>query len=184
LVTLDKGDIAEKAVAETAVLPVVKSCLTQGRVDGTGGRGSFSGLKDALDMIFNEVKKSLYVPLLEAENLFHAAADAEAVTFPIDLLVSGVWATVTNYISDKYSGVFSIGIADRFLNAYNAIESFTARLSNIFGEDSLPCHAIKGRLGRHPQVLQFHSRWRLDLYYQVRLLQQHGFYLLIIIYPN
>lgn len=48
LVVLGRGSVAEKVVADAIILPLARSALTQGRVDGTGGRGSFAGLKEGL----------------------------------------------------------------------------------------------------------------------------------------
>ena len=51
------------------MLPLARSVLTQGRVDSTGGRGSFSGLKDALNSILSDLKNSLITPFKIAEQI-------------------------------------------------------------------------------------------------------------------
>jgi hypothetical protein len=116
------------------VLPLARSVLTQGRVDSTGGRGSFSGLKDALNSILSDLKNSLITPFKIAEQISlsiptksdsnlddlyddrneespedneRPPESSQLSTPSIDLLINGVWAPVTSLLAEKFPNIFS-----------------------------------------------------------------------------
>ena len=129
LVVLRRGGTAERVVADSIVLPLARTALSQGRVDGTGGRGSFAGLKESLNSIVADVKFSLLEPFRLAEEMTSVADDQ--VLPPVDFLVNGIWYPVTNHLANKFPNIFSVGIADTLYRAYTAVEDFTADISSL-----------------------------------------------------
>ena len=115
----------------------------------------------------------------------------------MDLLVRGVWLPVMNYLADKFPNMFSVGIADTLHRVYAAVELFTARTSVLLRsekrdvnldideinrsgelrEDPSPTEregesevcAVAGRMRTHSALHEFHSKWKLDIYYQVAI---------------
>ena len=184
LVALSKGDVAEEVVAETVTCPLAKILLTQGRVDGVGGRGSYLGLQSALESLASQVMAALVQPLKAFSETFpntdtstcdssptsssshKSIAPVSSVSTPIDFIVNGVWVPVATMLEEKFPGMFSVGIAGTLSRCYMAVESFVAMLEKSNSASSvLP--TAKGDFAAHPAIVHFHSHWKLDLYLQV-----------------
>ena len=189
LVALSKGDVAEEVVAETVTCPLAKILLTQGRVDGVGGRGSYLGLQSALESLASQVMAALVQPLKAFSETFpntatcdflptsssgHKSEDSvSSVSTPIDFIVNGVWLPVATMLEEKFPGMFSVGIAGTLSRCYMAVGSFVAMLEKSDSTSSVPA-TTKGEFAAHPAIAHFHNHWKLDLYLQVcdrRLLQ-------------
>lgn len=166
LLALSRGDIAENVVANSVVLPFIKSTLTQGRVDGSNGRGSYSCLSEGLEGIVRVLKAALQ-PALEA-------SEEISINFPlnnkcksIDLIVDGIWIPITSLLVERFPGIFSAGIASTFGRCYSAVDKFNNSLKLISGENWKKI--ISDRLEFHPLLIEFHGKWKLELYYQLRM---------------
>lgn len=172
LISLNRGDIAEKVVADAIVLPLAKTVLTQGRVDGTGGRGSFAGLRQSLDIILSDLRTYMIEPFQIAESVVHSVVGLVSgeAHIPLDLIISGVWAPVVAHLAEKFSSMFSVGIANTFYTAYVAVEGFTTDLALLLQTEVniVTSEKITSRLRSHPALLTFHGKWKLDIYYQLR----------------
>jgi len=173
LICLNRGDVVEKVVADSVVLPLARSSLTQGRVDGTGGRGSFAGLRQSLDSIITDLRRSMSAPFGIAESVVHSFVGLVSAEdkIPLDLVFNGVWNPVAAHLADKFSSMFTVGIANTFFTAYSAVEGFTTDLSGLLQSDVEPGNKekVSNRLRRHPTLISFHGKWKLDIYYQLRL---------------
>ena len=194
LVALSKGDVAEEVVAETVTCPLAKVLLTQGRVDGVGGRGSYLGLQSALESLASQVMAALAHPLKAFSETFPgieaAICDSLAssssgshkcnkpistVSTPIDFIVNGVWVPVAAMLEEKFPGMFSVGIAGTLSRCYMAVESFVSMLEKCDSATSTSTSSLEATKGKvdfsaHPAIVQFHSHWKLDLYLQVNAL--------------
>ena len=189
LVALSRGHVAEEVVAETVTCPLAKPLLTQGRVDGNGGRGSYLGLKSALETLASQVAAALAAPLLACAETFpvtnpsgHDGVGASSsgsgngainmnkthAPVPIDLIVNGVWLPVAALLKERFSGMFSVGIAGTLARCYTALEAFV----DILKESEVTADISGGMrrdIASHPAIKSFHDCWKLDLYLQVRL---------------
>lgn len=83
-VALGHGAVAEAAVADTITRPLVRAQLTQGRVDGAGGRGSFGGLHDALQSVAAELVRVLRKPVELADSLALLPVEIDSALTVID----------------------------------------------------------------------------------------------------
>jgi hypothetical protein len=188
LVALSRREVAEEVVAETVTKPLAKTLLTQGRVDGNGGRGSYLGLQTALETLASQVMGALAVPLqacvatypeIVRSNMEPADASSSSASdlscspvamIPMDLIVKGVWLPVAALLTDKFPGMFSVGIASTLAHCYKSVEVFLS----ILDKQSEVIMSSSGRTGSgiltHPAVKAFHENWKLDLYLQVHLI--------------
>ena len=108
LALLGKGSDAESAFARVAIMPIIRSKLSMGKLDDGGSRGECAGLFFLLDDIANTVK-GMYGPILRSsEGMFASdnAMDVEekdgddsltlggASQLEVDLVTCGVWVPV------------------------------------------------------------------------------------------
>lgn len=167
LILLSRGDVAEEVVATTVVEPYIKSTITHGRADGSGGRGSYAGLKECLENLVNMLRATLQ-PALEAAELIGSTfcTDDNETSGTFDLVVNGIWLPVTTLLTERFSSIFNSGIASTFARCYNAVENFTKILASVAG----PKYAasITDRLANHPLLKEFHGKWKLELYFHLR----------------
>jgi len=163
LILLSRGDVAEEVVASTVVEPYIKSTITHGRADGSGGRNSYSGLKECLENLVNMLRATLQ-PALEAAEMIRSTFTINDSTF--DLVICGIWLPVTTLLEDRFPGIFNSGIASTFSRCYNAVENFTKILATVAGPKYTKI--ISDRLTNHPLLKEFHEKWKLELYFHLR----------------
>jgi hypothetical protein len=169
-----------------------RSQLTVGRVDGRGGRGSYSGLDDALQSVLDgltlsagtgpgaagtgaaAIRRATFLQscLEEGEAvLSYSAAPSEAGHSAgsgraLDLVVHGLWLPVAEVLQERFGDMFSVAIPGTQSLCYRAVRQFLARLQEVCGPAHAP--AVARRLQQHPLVIGFFGLWRLDLYFQLR----------------
>ena len=105
LVILDKGQEAENAFARVAIMPLIRSKLSMGRLDQGGSRGECAGLSSLLQDILESISKTFGPVLRLSESIF----DRE-----VDLVTAGVWVPIaTALMADAgvKMAIFSPGIA-------------------------------------------------------------------------
>ena len=154
LQVMGRLDIAEAAVAES-VLPHAKATLTQGRVDGAGGRGSLAGLEQALGAVLRKLEPPLITLLTTAEAM------------GCDLVIGGVWRPITSLISTRFPSIFSVGIASVLAECFRAFEYFHKTLSKELLGPAYEA-SLTQRLRTDERVLEFQKRWNRNLYLQLR----------------
>jgi conserved oligomeric Golgi complex subunit 2 len=130
----------ESIFARTAVLPLVRSKLSMGRLDEGGSRGECAGLTNLLNDMTQEIA-TLYSPVLvAAESMFAVRERTEESPAPtqskivmeVDLLTEGVWVPIaTAFMTDAgiKMSIFSPGIASILQANYTALDSFLAQLA-------------------------------------------------------
>ena len=168
VVALSRGDIAEEAVADTVTRPLAKNMLTQGRVDGTGGRGSYAGLQEALEGLATSVFHAVALPRKVCNDTFPQHTAGEVA--PVDLMVNGVWLPIAALLAERFPGMFSVGIASTMARCYSAVSRFASILEQ---REQLASSAAASATIASPSsfkqaVDKFNQNWKLDLYLQLR----------------
>ena len=149
--------------------------LTQGKVDGEGGRGSYAGLADTLttiathicskqidifeiceDMLYVDNSNTLATVTVVCQDKQHvsqhtrgisqSAPKAATVGRDVDILVSGVWLPVLDLLADRFPGMFSAGIANTFARCYLGVHCFLASLCRSV--DASPAIRRHGEVAR------------------------------------
>ncbi len=123
---LGKGTEAESIFARVAIMPIVRSKITLGKLDEGGSRGECAGLFCLLEDLVCSVRDTWGDVLSMVEGIFQldscvdSAADGtgtndnEEKTVEIDLVTSGVWLPIaTGLMTDPsiQMAIFSPGIA-------------------------------------------------------------------------
>lgn len=175
---LGRCHVAQSILSENIVYPLARSVLSQGRVNGTGGRGFYAGLEEALVHIVATLATAPGVSELIAlaEDIF-SRPDTGTVPEDSDFLVNGIWKPVATVLVERFQGMFSVGVAVAMHRAFSALEHFTAEIPRVLlvGSDDkseasyLMIAAAISRMSRHPEIVGFRNKWKLDLYFQVLL---------------
>ena len=162
--------------ADATLVGVCRLHLSQGRVDGAEGRGSYSGLGDSLQALLSAVKDTLGDAVQVCEETFsrgHLHVPGVLSTDPspsplppaVDLLIGGIMQPVLTSLTRSFPGMFSSGIANVFHRSFCAVEDFLSGLCLLGGP--LRREALYNRVKHHPAVVSFRQSWKLDLHYQV-----------------
>eukprot|EP00584_Thalassiosira_punctigera_P007234 CAMPEP_0172538914 /NCGR_PEP_ID=MMETSP1067-20121228/10199_1 /TAXON_ID=265564 ORGANISM="Thalassiosira punctigera, Strain Tpunct2005C2" /NCGR_SAMPLE_ID=MMETSP1067 /ASSEMBLY_ACC=CAM_ASM_000444 /LENGTH=984 /DNA_ID=CAMNT_0013324507 /DNA_START=27 /DNA_END=2981 /DNA_ORIENTATION=- len=130
LALLRRGPDAESAFARVAIMPILRSKLSMGKLDEGGSRGECAGLFFLLDDVATTVKE-MYGPILRAsEGMF--ANDNNGSKMELDLVTCGVWVPVaTALMADPgiKMAIFSPGIANVLQANYSALDTFLSELA-------------------------------------------------------
>jgi hypothetical protein len=147
--------------------------LTQGKIDGKEGRGSFSGLEDCLSTFLETIRKSRLIPFFNAfedyslECLSSSVENNSSSGMKIDFIVHGIWKPIATLLKEKFSSMFTIGITHIFSRCFLAIHSFLQDLSQLMVPTYQPI--VFQRLTNHSIITKdFWKLWKFDLYYQLR----------------
>jgi len=130
LALLGRGKEAEGAFARVAIMPLIRSKVSMGRLDEGGARGQCTGLSSLLDDIANTIHGSFGSVLRLSEATFGAADDGPV---EVDLVSAGVWAPLaTALMADPgiKMALFSPGIAGILQSNYVALDSFLSELAS------------------------------------------------------
>eukprot|EP01082_Thalassiosira_pseudonana_P005647 g5361.t1 g5361 contig2:380600-383244(+) len=149
LALLGKGADAESAFARVAIMPIVRSKLSMGKLDEGGSRGECAGLFFLLDDIANTVASMYGSILRSSEGMFtHGKMSmgeggdggegssgklAQALPMEVDLVTCGVWVPVaTALMADPgiKMAIFSPGIANVLQANYSAVDTFLSELAS------------------------------------------------------
>jgi hypothetical protein len=146
LALLGKGADAESAFARVAIMPIIRSKLSMGKLDEGGSRGECAGLFFLLDGIANTVS-TMYGPILRSsESMFTNETEnsSPSKVMDVDLVTCGVWVPVaTALMADPgiKNAIFSPGIANVLQANYSALDTFLSELASSLlqlpqGEDN------------------------------------------------
>lgn len=198
LALLGKGSHAESAFARVAIMPIIRSRLSMGKLDEGGSRGECAGLFFLLDDIANTVKKMFGPVLRSGEGMFATHGGG----MEVDLVTCGVWVPVaTALIADPgiKMAIFSPGIANVLQANYSALDTFLSELANsllsqsastdreeekvdredmelgnfshLYYRPEIDSEAIERaqrRLYAHSTTADYYKKWNLPIYYQLR----------------
>jgi hypothetical protein len=162
LLLLDRGDVLESC-CEQVVLPLAKSMLTQGRVDGTGGRGSYFGLESTLIDLVQQLKTLLGLVVDVVEQQLTSTMSKSSC----DVVVKGIFLPVASLLSERFPSMFTIAIADNFARCFLAYDRFRSAIRTIPQEAS-SIESVSQRLLRSQIVIQIDDKWRMDVYFHLR----------------
>lgn len=122
LTLLGRGPEAEATFAKVAIMPVIRSKLSLGKLDEGGSRGECSGLLRLLSEIVYTVKDSWgdvlrYVDgIFDLEELIEESAEGNiTLQTGVDLITSGVWVPIVTALKADPAirmAIFSPGIAN------------------------------------------------------------------------
>lgn len=135
LALLGKGADAESAFARVAIMPIIRSKLSMGKLDEGGSRGECAGLFFLLDGIANTVS-TMYGPILRSsESMFtnETETSSPSKVMDVDLVTCGVWVPVaTALMADPgiKNAIFSPGIANVLQANYSALDTFLSELAS------------------------------------------------------
>ena len=141
LALLGKGADAESAFARVAIMPIIRSKLSMGKLDEGGSRGECAGLFFLLDGIANTVSTQYGSILRSSESMFTnetgnaggSKASSSSSMMEVDLVTGGVWVPVaTALMADPgiKMAIFSPGIANVLQANYSALDTFLSELAN------------------------------------------------------
>ena len=139
LALLGKGNDANTTFARVAIMPIIRSKLSMGKLDEGGPRGECSGLFFLLDDIANVVKEMYGDILRFSEGMFMLNEEneneevASTISMDVDLVTCGVWVPVaTALMADPgiKMAIFSPGIANVLQANYSALDTFLSELAS------------------------------------------------------
>lgn len=184
LVILGKGQEAENAFARVAIMPLIRSKLSMGRLDQGGSRGECAGLASLLQDILESISNTFGPVLRLSESIF----DRE-----VDLVTAGVWVPIaTALMADAgvKMAIFSPGIASILQQNYRALDNFLSELAlrlltsgsgaakasagsleHLYYSPDITVEAIaraQSRVYAHGKTAEFTKKWNLPIYYQLR----------------
>jgi len=138
LAILNKGNEAQSTFARIAIMPIIKSKLSMGKLHEGGPRGECSGLFFLLDDIVTVVR-SMYGDILRiSEGMFTNTIDnvgnnkGGVMPMEIDLVTCGVWVPVATALTADPGikmAIFSPGIAYVLQANYSALDTFLSELA-------------------------------------------------------
>ncbi|CAB9508072.1 Golgi complex subunit 2 [Seminavis robusta] len=138
LALLGRGKEVESVFARVAIMPLIRSKVSMGRLDEGGSRGECAGLFSLMDDIATSITKAFGPVLRLVESMFHAESmpgTTEAAAnsmMGVDLVTAGVWVPIaTALMADAgiKMAIFSPGIASILQANYLALDTFLAELA-------------------------------------------------------
>jgi len=194
LALLGRGKEVESIFARVAIMPLIRSKVSMGRLDEGGSRGECAGLKSLLEDITATIAQAFGPLLQSAETMFNIGSKMD-----VDIVTEGVWVPiVTALMADSgiKMAIFSPGIASILQQNYLAMDSFLGNLAhrllspqppapnestaaqdpdnipeNLYFQPKLSQSSIvhaQERIYKHPKTAEFSKRWNLPIYYQLR----------------
>lgn len=189
LALLGRGKEVESIFARTAIMPLIRSLISIGRLDQGGPRGECAGLASLLEEITTKVQQ-LYGPVLSlAEATFCTNDTSTDNTVDVDLLTEGVWVPISTALMADAGikmAIFSPGIASILQANYVALDSFVSSMSirlmapmtdvsgsnaNFLYHPEMPLTQVEraqDRIYAHSKTAEFMKKWNLPIYYQLR----------------
>lgn len=137
LALLGRGKEVESVFARVAIMPLIRSKVSMGRLDEGGSRGECAGLASLMEDITNSIAKAFGPVLRLVETMFQTAGSSADGTssnsmMGVDLVTAGVWVPIaTALMADAgiKMAIFSPGIASILQMNYMALDTFLAQLA-------------------------------------------------------
>lgn len=192
---LGRGKEVESIFARVAIMPMIRSKLSMGRLDEGGARGECAGLKSLLEEMVETIATA-FSPLLRlSSSMFRMEAHGdERHCMEVDLVTDGVWVPIaTALMADAgiKMAIFSPGIASILQANYTALDVFLSQLArrllqgengsaesqpkdaslDLYFQPTISAERIleaQDRIYAHPKTAEFSKKWNLPIYYQLR----------------
>lgn len=198
LALLGRGREVESIFARVAIMPLIRSEVSMGRLDEGGARGECAGLFSLLDTMAESIYQTFGPVLRLAEAMFDfSRSDTDNGDMDVDLLTAGVWVPIaTALMADAgiKMAIFSPGIASILQANYCALDTFLSELAVRLlkaEDDDGATYAIQSsdnshhfmfrptiseeriknaqdRIYSHQKTAEFSKKWNLPIYYQLR----------------
>jgi hypothetical protein len=106
-----------------------------------------------------------------------SSSSSSNTALAVDLLGSGLWQPLLGAIATKLPSIFATGLADTLHANYTLSQGLLLRLvtaaysndnSSSSSSSSSSVDAAVARLRAHSATREFHARWNLPVYYQLR----------------
>mmetsp|Transcript_24321 Transcript_24321/g.36236 ORF Transcript_24321/g.36236 Transcript_24321/m.36236 type:complete len:892 (-) Transcript_24321:125-2800(-) len=136
---LGKGSEAELIFARVAIMPIVRSKVTLGKLDEGGSRGECAGLFCLLEDLACSIKDLWGDVLSLVEEMFQLDAgvadlcSVEDNHIEVDLVTAGVWVPIATALMTDPTikmAIFSPGIASILQANYVALDTFLSELAS------------------------------------------------------
>ena len=176
LALLGRGHDVESIFARVAIMPLIRSLVSMGRLDQGGSRGECAGLESLLNEMLDKIATTFGPALCYAECMFDTITETATMTpqqqqqRDIDLLTDGVWVPIaTALMADAgiKMAIFSPGIASILQTNYIVLDAFLARLASRLLRQQQQQHQPSAP--QKQQQLVSDSISRIDLYYRPKL---------------
>lgn len=138
LALLGRGKEVESVFARVAIMPLIRSKVSMGRLDEGGSRGECAGLFTLMDDITTSITNAFGPVLRLVETIFQtemASGSSEGTAnsmMGVDLVTAGVWVPIaTALMADAgiKMAIFSPGIASILQSNYIALDTFLEELA-------------------------------------------------------
>lgn len=136
---IGRGSDAEILFAQVAVMPVIKSKLSIGRLDEGGSRGECTGLSSLMEDIIHRIK-DLWGDIIQMAESTFSMPNLKDEKIQIDLVTGGVWVPIaTALMTDQVIqlAIFSPGIASILQANYLAIDKIIGELASNLLESGI-----------------------------------------------
>mmetsp|Transcript_13191 Transcript_13191/g.37098 ORF Transcript_13191/g.37098 Transcript_13191/m.37098 type:complete len:847 (-) Transcript_13191:327-2867(-) len=194
LALLGRGREVENIFARVAIMPLIRSKISMGRLDEGGPRGECAGLGSLLEDIIVTVANTFGRVLELAEVMFDLGTKVE-----IDLITDGVWVPIaTALMADAgiKMAIFSPGLAGILQSNYVTLDKFLSKLAgrlltgqaggpssetamtneesfteSLYFSPRISAETIRRaqeRIYVHAKTAEFSKKWNLPIYYQLR----------------
>jgi len=141
LAMLGKGKEAESIFARVAIMPLLRSKVSIGKIDEGGSRGECTGLFSLLDDIAHSISSTFGPVLCLSECIFGVdnvdnfsdESDPSQRVIDVDLVTAGVWIPIaTTLMADPAikMAIFSPGIASILQANFMALDIFVSELAS------------------------------------------------------
>ncbi|XP_063048164.1 conserved oligomeric Golgi complex subunit 2 [Engraulis encrasicolus] len=154
--TIDKTRDAEALVGQVMVKPYMDEIITEQLV-----KSSPSGLQVLYGKLLEFVPH--HCRLLREVTGGAISSDKADIVPGYDFLVNSVWPEMIKGIEEKLSFLFNAGNPDVFYERYTITMDFVGKY-----ERQCASQASVKRLRQHPSYQNFHNKWNLPVYFQLR----------------
>ena len=133
---LGRGREAESTFARVAIMPLIRTKVSMGRLDEGGSRGECAGLFSLLDDMACSISATFGSVLRLSESMFDMSLDGtdliSKANVEVDLVTAGVWTPIaTALMADPAvkMAIFSPGIASILQANYMSLDTFISKLA-------------------------------------------------------
>ena len=136
---IGKGSDAEILFAQVAVMPIIKSNLSIGRLDEGGSRGECTGLPSFMEDVIHRIR-DLWGDIIQMVESTFSMPNLKDERIQIDLVTGGVWVPIATALMTDPAiqlAIFSPGIASILQANYVALDKIIGELATTLLESEI-----------------------------------------------